>query len=658
MREALSYALPGVPYGCTFALVAIGLVLSYQSTGVFNFAFGAQAYVAAIAYSVMERHGLGRGLSGVLAILVLSPILGLAIDRLVFSRIPAGNVAAKTIAALGLMVGLPAAVTILLGPVQEASPPSLLFDVNTVVFRIAGTPIDGVQLATVVVTLLVVVVLTITMRTSLLGLEMRAAVESPRLLRLQGISSRRVSSLAWIVSSSLAGQAGVLLAPRYATVSIDNYTVLLVAAIAAAAIAGLDSMGIAALASIGIGVAMGLTTGYAPAGSVWSTGLFSAIPFFLLLILLAVNPKLRRLGQSTDPLAGIDPPPVPVLAPPRSADLDRSLRIVGPAVLGLGVVSVLTWVPSSWVFVVTAGLGMSLVFLSITMITGAAGQVSLCQATFAGVGAFTAGQLATNYGVPVMVAALAGALVAAGTGLVAALPALRLRGLALSLSTLTIALLADAIAFPTAWIGGPPSGLTVPRPTLGSISFATDSTRPFFVLVLVIVAVSGFFVRRLLRGATGRGLDAWRLSPLASAGLGYSPNRTKVVVFALSAAVAGLGGGLWGSLLQVVSPADFTYADSLLFVVIVVTVGVRTVAGAVEAGVGFALLTHLADYLPNRFSPASMVALLFSVGAFTYAAHPEGMVELLRRRATVVANHLLVKVRRSMPAGDPQEAAA
>ena len=81
MREALSYALPGVPYGCTFALVAIGLVLSYQSTGVFNFAFGAQAYVAAIAYSVMERHGLGRGLSGVLAILVLSPILGLANDR-------------------------------------------------------------------------------------------------------------------------------------------------------------------------------------------------------------------------------------------------------------------------------------------------------------------------------------------------------------------------------------------------------------------------------------------------------------------------------------------------------------------------------------------------------------------------------------------------
>ena len=351
-----------------------------------------------------------------------------------------------------------------------------------------------------------------------------------------------------------------------------------------------------------------------------------------------MNPKLRRLGQSADPLAGVDPPGVPILAPPRSPVLDRSLRIVGPGVLLLGIVSVLTWVPSSWVFVVTAGLGLSLIFLSITMITGAAGQVSLCQATFAGVGAFTAGQLATNSGVPVVVAAVAGGLVAAGAGLVAALPALRLRGLALSLSTLTLALLADAIAFPTAWIGGPPSGLTVPRPTLGPISFATDSTRPFFVLVLAIVVIVGFFVRRLLRGATGRGLDAWRQSPLASAGLGYSPNRTKVVIFALSAGVAGLGGGLWGSLLQVVSPADFTYADSLLFVVIVITVGARSVAGAVEAGIGFALLTHLAGYLPNRISPSSIVALAFSIGAFTYAAHPEGIVEQLRRHATVLAD--------------------
>ena len=177
---------------------------------------------------------------------------------------------------------------------------------------------------------------------------------------------------AWATSSTLAGLAGVLLAPRYATVSIDNYTVLLVAAIAGAAIAGLESPVIAAVASVGIGVAMGLTTGYAPAGSVWSTGLLSAIPFVLLLGLLAFHPKLRRLGSSEDPLASVDPPPTPILPPERSVMLTSSLRYIGPAVLVLMVISMLTWVSSTWVFVITGGLGLSLVFMSITLTTGAA----------------------------------------------------------------------------------------------------------------------------------------------------------------------------------------------------------------------------------------------------------------------------------------------
>ena len=423
--------------------------------------------------------------------------------------------------------------------------------------------------------------------------------------------------------------------------SIDNYTVLLVAAIAGAAIAGLESPVIAAVASVGIGVAMGLTTGYAPAGSVWSTGLLSAIPFVLLLGLLAFHPKLRRLGSSEDPMASVDPPPTPILPPERSVMLTSSLRYLGPAVLVLMVISMLTWVSSTWVFVITGGLGLSLVFMSITLTTGAAGQVSLCQATFAGVGAFTAGQLATHQGVPVMTGAIAGGIAAAGAGLVAALPALRLRGLALSLSTLTIALLADAIAFPTAWIGGPPTGLTVPRPMLGPISFATESTRAYFLLVVVVVAITGFFVRRLLRGTTGRGLAASRQSPLAAAGIGFSPSLTRMVVFALSAAIAGVGGAMYGSLLQVVSPGDFTYVDSLLFVVIVVTVGSRTVAGAIEAGVAFAVLTQLLSYLPNRASPSSIVALLFAIGSFTYASHPEGVVERLRRSASSAVDRVL-----------------
>jgi len=659
MNELLGYALPGIPFGCTFALVAIGLVLTYRSTGVFNFAFGAQAYVAALFFAVLTSHGMPRGTAGFLVIGVFSPLLGVIFDRFVFSKIASANVAAKTVAALGIMVGLPALASIVFGPATRTAPPSLVFNVNTVVFHIAGTPINGVQLSTVVVTMLVLVILTVTLRSTSLGLEMRAAVESPRMLRLQGVPSGRVTASAWAVSSAMAGLAGILLAPRYAQVSIDNYTFLLVGAIAAAAVAGLSSMGAATLVSILMGVAISVSIGYAPSGSVWSTGLLAAIPFFLLLIVLAVDPRLRNLEISDDPLAAVDPPPTPLLMPPRSVIVDRSVKSTGIAVLVFAVVSMLTWVPSTWVFALTGGLALSLVFLSITLITGAAGQVSLCQATFAGVGAFTAGQLATNRGVPIVTGALIGALVAAVAGVLAALPALRLRGLALSLSTLTIALLADALVFPTSYIGGPASGLTVPRPMLGSINFATESTRPFFVLVLVVVVIAGFIVHQLLRGTTGRSLEATKQSPLASAGLGYSLSKGKIAVFALSAAVAGIGGGLYGSFLQVVSPADFTYQGSLLFVVIVVTVGARSVAGAIEAGIAYAALTQFLNYLPNRAAPSSIVALAFALGAFRYATHPEGVVENLRRPTIAWIDRQVSRVSRTpspelASAGEPR----
>jgi branched-chain amino acid transport system permease protein len=646
VSEFLSYAVPGVPYGCTFALVAIGLVLTYRATGVFNFAFGAQAYLGALLYAVLTAHGMPRGVAGLLVIAIISPLLGVLFDRLVFSRIASANVAAKTVAALALMVGVPAAASIAFGPTLYSSPPSLLFNVNNVVTHVAGTPINGEQLSTALVTLVVLAALSVVLRGTSLGLSMRAAVESPRMLRLQGVASGRVTSSAWALSSALAGLAGILLAPRYGQVSLDNYTILLVGAIAAAAVAGLSSMGLATGVAVAMGVLIGVATGYAPSGSVWATGVAAMVPFALLIVVLAVDPRLRHLDRSDDPLASVDPPPTPKLLPPRSVLVDRSVKGVGLAALVAAVASMLTWVPSTWVFALTGGLALSLVFMSITLVTGAAGQVSLCQATFAGVGAFTAGQLATNRGVPVVAGALIGAAIASVAGVLAALPALRLRGLALSLSTLTIALLADALVFPTSYIGGPMNGLTVPRPTFGPVNFATESTRPFFVLVLGFVAIVGFFVRRLLRGVSGRSLEASKQSPLASAGLGYSPVWGRLAMFALSAALAGIGGGLYGSLLEVVSPADFTYQSSLLFVVIVVAVGARTVTGAVEAGLAFAVLSQLASYLPNRASPTALVALVFTVGALRYATHPEGAFEGAQRSVVAWVDRQVEHLRR------------
>jgi branched-subunit amino acid ABC-type transport system permease component len=629
--QFLSYAIPGIPYGCTFAIVAVGLVLTYQATGVFNFAFGAQAYVSAYVYALLTEHGMNRFGAFAVSVLLLAPLLGLLFDRLLFSRIARANVTAKIVSALGLFVGLPSLLAVVFGSATRYAPPSVLFNPATVYFHVGSTPINGIELATVIVTVVVVVALMVLLRYTAYGLKMRAAVESGRLLELDGVNASAVVSSAWMISSLLAGLAGVLLAPQYPTVSSNTYAVLLVAAIAAAALGALRSIPLALVGGIALGVVEGLASGYFAPGSILHTGLLPAIPFLALVFLLLFLPGMRSLDEPNDPLSSVDPPIPPSITTTRSRDIDRVVRVGRWALAIFFVFSVLTWVPGNWVFTLSTGIALSTIFLSITLITGMGGQLSLCQATFAGIGAFAAGQLALHAGLPILLGAVTGALLAAVIGAVAALPALRLRGLPLALLTLSFALLADYVAFPPSWAGGPVTGLNVPRPQIGPINFATSSTRAFFLLALVMLVLASTVVLLIQRGTLGRFLGAMRGSPVGAASIGINLSWTKVLLFALSAGLAGLGGAVYGSLQQVVTPVDFNYEFSLIFVVVVVTTGVNTVEGAIQAGIGFVVIQQLLSYLPGRAGSGSLTVLLFALGALTYARHPEGVVEYQKR---------------------------
>ena len=631
MGQFLSYAIPGIPYGCTFAIVAVGLVLTYQATGVFNFAFGAQAYVSAYVYALLTEHGMNRFGAFAVSVLLLAPLLGLLFDRLLFSRIARANVTAKIVSALGLFVGLPSLLAVVFGSATRYAPPSVLFNPATVYFHVGSTPINRIELATVIVTVVVVVALMVLLRYTAYGLKMRAAVESGRLLELDGVNASAVVSSAWMISSLLAGLAGVLLAPQYPTVSSNTYAVLLVAAIAAAALGALRSIPLALVGGIALGVVEGLASGYFAPGSILHTGLLPAIPFLALVFLLLFLPGMRSLDEPNDPLSSVDPPIPPSITTTRSRDIDRVVRVGRWALAIFFVFSVLTWVPGNWVFTLSTGIALSTIFLSITLITGMGGQLSLCQATFAGIGAFAAGQLALHAGLPILLGAVTGALLAAVIGAVAALPALRLRGLPLALLTLSFALLADYVAFPPSWAGGPVTGLNVPRPQIGPINFATSSTRAFFLLALVMLVLASTVVLLIQRGTLGRFLGAMRGSPVGAASIGINLSWTKVLLFALSAGLAGLGGAVYGSLQQVVTPVDFNYEFSLIFVVVVVTTGVNTVEGAIQAGIGFVVIQQLLSYLPGRAGSGSLTVLLFALGALTYARHPEGVVEYQKR---------------------------
>jgi branched-subunit amino acid ABC-type transport system permease component len=630
MSTFLSYAVPGIPFGCTYAIVAMGLVLTYRTTGVFNFAFGAQAFVSAFTYTVLVGRGVPVWPAFVVSVVVLAPVLGWVLDRFLFRRIAPTNTTAKLVSAVAVFVALPELVTLIFGSATRFSPPTLFLNPSLVYFHLFSTPINGLEYETVIVTAAVVVVVNAVLR-SRLGLTIRAAVESPRLLQLEGVRSDRVLSATWMGSSLMAGLAGVLLAPQYPTLQFNDYAVLLVAALVAAALGNLANVPLALVGGILLGVVEGLGSGYFPSSSVWHTGLLPAIPFLLLAVLLVARGRLRGLEVSEDPLAGCDPPPPMPITATRGPELDRVIKLGGRALAVGAVVSVLTWVPGNWAFTLTTGLVYSIIFLSITLITGMGGEVSLCQATFAGVGAFIAAQLAVHHGVPILLGAVIGALGALVVGALGALPALRLRGLPLALLTLALALLADNAVFPYSWAGGPATGLDVPRPQIGSVNLATTSSKGFFVLVLLVLVACAIGVKLVQRATVGRYLDALRASPIGAESVGINPSAAKVFVFALSAGLAGLGGALYASLQQSITPADFNYQFSLIFVVVVVTTGVRTVEGAIQAGIGFVVVQQLLSYLPGRWGSGGLAIVFFALAALTYAGHPEGVVEYEKR---------------------------
>jgi branched-subunit amino acid ABC-type transport system permease component len=626
--DILNQLLDGVPTGCVYGLVAVGLVLTYKTSGVFNFAFGAQAFTSAVVFYVLVHdHGWPLWPSALIAVVAVSLALGLVLDRFIFRLLRTSPPLAKLVTTIGLMVGIPETIKAIFGANTRTGPPSLAIGDG---FTIGSLSLNADGVAVCVATLGTVIVLTVLFRWTPIGLRMRAVVESHRLLELNGVNAERVSTFSWLLSSVLAGMAGVLLAPLYNVVDSNGFILLIVAASAAAVFAGLSSIPLALVGGILLGAIQQLLAHRLPLDSVLARNIRPSLPFILLAVLLLVRPGLRH-QQTKDPLSGVDPPP-PALAvtymDPRLAKINKILFLLFVTTVCVAVMFIL---PGLWVSYLAEGLALTTIFLSITVLVGIGGQISLCQASFAGLGAFTAGQLATRWDFPLYAGIAVGALVAAALGVLIALPCLRLGGLYLALGTLAFALMLQNTLFVESWLTGSEGGVDVPRPLIGPIDFADD--RAFFFFALAIFGICGFAVVLLRRGTTGQYLAALRGSEVAATAVGINPIRAKVTVFAVSAAIAGAGGALYASYLETARVDDFNAIQGLFWVLLVVTLGSRTVDGALNAGMAFVLLPPLlADifHVPSDLVSPIQFAL-FGFGAVTFARHQEGIVEFQKR---------------------------
>ncbi|MFM8303966.1 MAG: ABC transporter permease [Actinomycetota bacterium] len=611
------YVIAGLVAGCIYAISALGLVLTYTSSRVFNFAHGVVAWCIAVFYYWIHEYQHGPRLpipiAAVVAIVVVAPLLGLALNAALFTRLTNATPTVRLVSTVGLWVALPALTKIVftfINDTEIVDPDGLVKSpVNLRFVSVFGTWLNTNEFVVLVSAAVIALATTIFLRFTPVGLATRAAVDHPRNATLAGISTERVTSLSWMIGTMLAGFAGVLFVP---IVGLQDYqfTLLLVVSFVAVVIGRMTSLPLTFVGAIGVGILQQLWVKYQPDSGFFSVGVSASIPFVVMVAFLIAysftSGGLRREAFSVDARAagGVhgDAPPLP---PSRGWR-----RLAGP----LALVALLAAVPvvfeGYWVNVFTVGVALSIIFLSFTLVTGEGGLISLAQITLAGIGGFAAARLADPadvlaLGVPVWLAILIGAVIAVPFGLAIALPSLRIGDLYLALLTVGFALLVQEFVFRRTEFENFGAGRILARP----FGLTIDDRTPMYFIVVAVFLVCALLVVNVKRATAGLVFAAIRSSEQAAATTGISVVRAKMLLFTVSAFVAGLGGALYGSTVGTVNPRSFEVLIGAVWLAIIVTWGVRTTVGALLAGLIVAIS-------PLKLAVLLILPLLFVTGGF------------------------------------------
>jgi branched-chain amino acid transport system permease protein len=624
----------GLVLGSIYAISVLGLVLTYKSSRVFNFAHGAIAYFVAIFYYWLHtRQGWSLPAAAFVSIFVVSPLLGLFLWAALFRRLAHAPPVVRFVSTVGLWVALPALVKVVFPFTRnEIFQPEGLIEGSPRVFDVFGVAINANQVVVLVGAALVAAALTAVIRFTPLGLSIRATVDSPRVAGIAGINTSSVTAISWMVGTMLAGLAGVLLMPILGLADIQ-FTLLLVASLGAVVIARMTSLPLAFGGALLIGLLQEVSREWLPDSGVLAKGFRPSIPFIVMLVFLLAYQGLQRERFDVDTRAtSQDRPEAP--APPPA----RGWRAaVGPVFVAGALLSVPLWLSDFWVGVVSQGMGLAILFLTFTVVTGEGGMVSLCQMTLAGIGGFTAAKLATDSGWPIGVALLVGAVVAVPVGMLVAGLSLRLGGLYLALATIAFSQLVENLVFAREDFDNFGTGVEISRPEFFGINF--DDAAPFYLLLVVVFCVVALLVLNLRRGTSGLVFASMRSSEPASATIGISVVRSKMIAFGASAFIAGLGGGLYAIAIGRAAPASFNLIIGIVWLAIVVTWGVRSIVGALIAGIIFVVAPQLVSlHLTEGW--ADVPTMLFGLGAIALAREPRGVL------FDVVNHHRLRRLRR------------
>jgi ABC-type branched-subunit amino acid transport system ATPase component/branched-subunit amino acid ABC-type transport system permease component len=593
----LPYIVIGLTSGAVYALAGVGLVLTYKTSGVFNFAHGAVAAVGAyVFYALDVLCRWSWPLAAVVAILVAGSLMGLALE-LMARRIQTKSLALRVASTVGLLLMIVSAIQLIFGNKLVRTVPIFLGSGNV---TLLGTNVQVAQIVTFLFAIAATAALTAFLRFSRRGIAMRAVVDNPELLEIAGTGPAATRRLAWVIGATLASASGVLFAP---VLSLDpiQLTLLVVSAFGAAAIGAFTSLPLTLAGGLGIGILASLCTKWFTTGLL--SGLPPSLPFVVLFAVLLVFPKKYLVGKSF------------TVSEVRSTwKAPAPLQLIG----GMGLLIVLVLAPlfagihlTDW----TTFVGMSIVLMSLSLLVRTSGQVSLAHVSFTAVGACAFSHLTVGSGVPWFIALILAGLIAVPIGALLAIPAIRLGGLYLALATFGFGVLLQGMFYTEHYMfGSNGNGESMPFPGIAN----NPDGKPYYYLVLILATCAALFTIWLVRSRLGRLLRGAADSAVALQTSGTSVNVTRVLVFCISAFMAAVGGALVGVGQSTISADSYQPILSLTwFTLIIVVLG----GAPWNAVIAAAALFLIPSYVSGA-QVTTVLQMMFGATAILYALLP------------------------------------
>lgn len=648
MSTFIGYLVLGISQGLIYGLLALGLVLVYKGSRILNLAhpyfgllcaFVCHWLTAEVGFLPFERGSVARFCIAAPIALVLIGLNGWNIEHQLIRKLRGAPRLVGLVLTIALAQGTLGLVTLLFNRSEDQFfrfrelPPLFTARIDAGALAVSGGSIQ-----VFVAVPLLALGLALFFRRTKFGIAVRAAAENGESARLLGISADRVSSFTWVAGSLMAGLAGILITVQRGGLDVTTLsTGFLVRALAAALIGGLTSLPGALVGGMVLGQVESLTQWVVSVTNppFWITEWVKPelLSFLVVIIVLIFRPSglFGQREETEDKVAFV----------PTLRDLPRVLRDtaiarwVGRAVLGMGLViavavSFLTGSETNGHLVLVVVYAM--VGVSLTVLMGFTGQISLGHWALVGVGAFATANLFSRLHVPYFLALPLVVLIGMAVSLVIGLPALRIRGLYLAVVTLAFAFLCEFTLFKTRLVAGSQAGVRWTPPTYGPLDLAAPSGRPLFLLSLVLLAFSLWVARNIARSRTGRAFFALRENEKAAATFGVELTGVKLLAFAASGGIAALAGAVHATLNSPVIATAFPASTSLVLISVVMIGGIGSLSGSVLGAFLVAGLPSILKYENNRWLVPIGTGILLLVVIVRARGGMAGAVQAVRYR--------------------------